>query len=75
MNYAIIIHKDTAKDHAKQNQVVDQLRNTQGVLKLDSEMANNCLILAQLDSSADLEAIGNVDGVQELEKMGVKHTM
>lgn len=75
MNYAIIIHKDTAKDHAKQNQVVDQLRKTQGVLKLDSEMANNGLILAQLDYSADLEAIGNIDGVQELEKMGVKHTM
>lgn len=75
MNYAIIIHKDTAKDHAKQNQVVDQLRKTQGVLKLDTEMANNGLILAQLNSSADLEAIGDIDGVQELEKMGVKHAL
>lgn len=75
MNYAIILHNDTAADRAKQNQVVDHLRKISGVLKVDTEIADSGLILAQISNTADIEAIRNIDGVHDLEKMGVKHTM
>lgn len=75
MNYAIILHNDTAADRTKQNQVIDQLRKISGVLKLDTEIADSGLVLAQLASSTDLDAIRTIDGVHDLEKMGFKHTV
>lgn len=75
MNYAIILHNDTAADRTKQNQVIDQVRKTPGVLKVDTEIADSGLLLVQLASSTDLDAIRTIDGVHDLEKMGVKHTM
>lgn len=75
MNYAIILHNDTAADRIKQNQVIDQVRKTPGVLKVDTEIADSGLLLVQLASSTDLDAIRTIDGVHDLEKMGVKHTM
>lgn len=75
MNYAIILHNDTAADRVKQNQVIDQVRKTPGVLKVDTEIADSGLLLVQLASSTDLDAIRTIDGVHDLENMGVKHTM
>ncbi len=75
MNFTIILQRDTAKDLAKRNRLIEQLRTTEGVLKLDTEMAHNGLVLAQLSGSADLEVIRQIDGVDDLERNGIKHTM
>lgn len=75
MNYAIILTNDAAADRAKQTQVIDQLRKSKGVLKVDVEIANSGLILAEFSNTADLDAIGQIDGVHDLEKMGVKHAL
>jgi len=75
MNYTIILQRDTAKDVTKRNQLIEQLRTTEGVLKLDTEMAHNGLLLAQISGSADLEVIRQIDGIDDLERNGVKYTM
>lgn len=74
MNYTIIVKRDVAKDFTKRNQLIEQLHKINGVLKIDTEMAHNCLVLAQLSEHTDLEAIRQIDGVDDLEKNGVKHT-
>ena len=75
MNYTIILKRSVAKDSIKQTQVIEQLRKINGVLKLDTEMANNCLLLAELSHTVDLEAIRQIEGVEDLEKNGVKHAL
>lgn len=75
MNYTIILQRSAAKDPTKQTQVIDQLQKIPGVLKLDTEMANNGLVLAQLSTTVDIEAIRKIEGVDDLEKNGIKHTM
>lgn len=75
MNYTIILKRSAAKDSTKQTQVIEQLRKINGVLKLDTEMANNCLLLAELSHTVDLEAIRQIEGVEDLEKNGVKHAL
>lgn len=52
--------------------MVDSVRKTPGVRKVDTEMARHQLLLVEIANTESMEAIVQLDGVEAVESMGTK---
>lgn len=72
MQFALILQADLATRPDQPKQVIDTVRRTRGVLRLEEEMAENGLLLVELTSPEDADRLAAVDGIQAVDGMGTK---
>ncbi len=72
MKFALILEPEIIDDTAQVSRLIRKLRHTEGVLKLDTELAGSGLLLADLAKSLDPTLLERLDGIERVSGMGVK---
>lgn len=72
MQFALVLEPSFTNDALRRTQVIDAVRHMKGVRKLETEMAESGLLLAELANAADARPIEGLDGIAAVEGMGVK---
>lgn len=75
MKFALILEPDIIDDTPKVSRLIKELRHTEGVLKLDTELADSGLLLADLAKSLDATLLERLDGIERVSGMGVKKAL
>lgn len=75
MKIALVMDASVIDNDCERGRLIDKLRQTQGVLKLDVDMAENGLLMADLSASTDLKKFEKVDGIAGVRALGTKHIL
>jgi hypothetical protein len=72
MQLALILEQSHIDDAALRTQVIQAVRHTRGILNVDTEIAENGLLLITLTAGTDHQSLLAIEGVASVETMGVK---
>lgn len=72
MQFALILDTNLATDAFRRKRLIDAVSHISGVLRVDTEMAESGLLLADLAASADASLLARVDGIEAVEGMDAK---
>lgn len=69
MHVAIVLHNDVLTDASRQQAIIESLQRSKGVTKLDLDIIESGLILANLQQFHDMEHLNDLDRVLTVETM------
>lgn len=73
MKIALILDPAIIDDLPRRDRLVETLRHTKGILGLDVEMADSGLLLANVNTSMETKILEELEGIERVSAMGVKH--
>lgn len=75
MKWAVVLKPDVRADRVRREATIVALREVPGVTRLDVEMAANGLVLVDGQFIETMDALKNVEGVEDVETMGIQSVL